>query len=73
MKFTNVEKCATWDVYNFWAKPVFFLPEYLSTFKMQPTPCINPEYLTERVCFIVILTKRNYITSLEDFFPKPVV
>lgn len=73
MKFTNAEKYASWDMYMFWAQPVFLLPEYLSQFKMQPTPCINPQYLTDSVCFIVILTKRNYILSLEDFFPKPVV
>lgn len=57
MKFTNTEKYATWDI--FWAQPVFSLPEYLSKFKMQPTRRINPEYLTESVCFIVTLEKRN--------------
>lgn len=40
---------------------------------MQPTPCINPEYLTECVCFIVILIERNYITSSWNFFLKPLV
>lgn len=70
VKFTNAEKYARWDIYTFWAQPVFSLPEYLSKFKMQPTLCINPEYLTESVIALLSQWKRGIRSQVSKTFPQ---